>query len=214
MRSQGLRARRWAVIGNVVDPGTFYPEPDGEPREKRSLLHVSFQNRAKNIAGIVRAMASLAPRRPGVQLRVIGSGPAHEECRELARDLGLLDRVVFFAGALPEKEVAAVMRRGDILVLFSDYETFACVAAEALASGLAVVSTPTAVMEYLPEGSGLLVPFGDEKALAAALEDMVDRMPAFVGTPGRRAVSERFAPQEIGRSFYRLFQDVLKGKGP
>jgi glycosyltransferase involved in cell wall biosynthesis len=214
MRAHGLKASQWRIIGNVVDPETFCPRTVKISRNYFSILHVSFQSRIKNIAGVVRAMAKLAPRRPDIRLQVIGSGPVHEECRELARALGLIDRVVFFRDALAEKEIAEAMRQGDILVLFSEFETFACVAAEALASGLAVVSTPTAVMEYLPEGSGVLVPFGDEDALASALEKMVDRLPDFDGAPGRRAVSERFAPREIGLAFQRLFQDVRVGNKP
>jgi glycosyltransferase involved in cell wall biosynthesis len=77
-----------------------------------------------------------------------------------------------------------------------------------------VVSTPTAVAEYLPPRSGALVPFGDEEALAAALGKMVDRLPSFDGAPGRRAVSERFAPREIGKRFYDLFREVLGEDGP
>ena len=214
MRAHGLRAARWRVIGNVVDPETFYPEKQKKIGETKICLHISYQNKIKNIAGIIRAMAKLAARRSDVRLWVIGSGPMRAPCEELARVEGLFDRVVFFRDPLPEKEIAATMRLGDVLVLFSEHETFACVAAEALASGLAVVSTPTAVVEYLPEGSGMLVPFADEDALASALEKTIDRLPAFDGTLGRRVVRERFAPREIGRQFFGLFQEVLGSYKP
>jgi len=209
MRAHGLRAPLWRVIGNVIDPEIFFPEKKNTSRKVFSILHVSFQKKSKNIAGIIRAMGILARRRPDIHLLVIGDGPTREECEEQARFLGLLNRVIFFKDPLPEKEVAAAMRQGDILVVFSEIETFSCVAAEALASGLAVVSTPTAVAEYLPEGSSVLVPFGDENALGSALEKMVDRLPTFDGALGRRIVTERFAPREIGRRFHDLFQRVL-----
>ncbi|HSQ34850.1 MAG TPA: glycosyltransferase [Candidatus Binatia bacterium] len=214
MRAHGLRARRWQVIGNAVDPETFFPEPAKKPGETVSILHVSSQNEMKHIAGIIRAMAVLLRRRPNCRLQIIGSGPARAGCEELARAEGLFGNAVLFLDPLPERELAAVMRRGDILVLFSAFETFACVAAEALASGLAVVSTPTAVAEYLPEASGILVPFADEGALAVALEKMIDRPPTFVSSAGRRVVSERFAPREIGRHFFDLFHEVLGERKP
>lgn len=214
MRAHGLQAARWQVIGNVVDPGVFFAKSGKKPGATVSILHVSSQNKMKNIAAIIRATAELARRRPHIRLLVIGRGPSRAEGEELAREKGLLERLVFFHDPLPEKELAAVMRRGDILVLFSEFETFACVAAEALASGLAVVSTPTAVSEYLPEESGLLVPFGDEGALAAALEKTIDRLPAFDSVPGRRVVSERFAPRVIGQLFFELFRDVLAHAKP
>jgi len=214
MRRHGLRASDWRVIGNVIDTELFSPETRAALRKTISILHISFQKETKNLAGIVRAMGILCRRRSDIQLRVIGRGPTRTECENLARSLGLLDRAVFFEEPLPEREIAAVMRRCDILVVFSHVETFSCVAAEALACGLAVISTPTAVAEYLPEGSGVLVPFSDEEALAAAMEKMADRMPEFDRAPGPRLVRERFSPQVIGGQFCGLFREVLAGNKP
>ncbi|GEM_PF-2656756 len=214
MRRHGLQASDWRVIGNVIDAELFSPAAGTVPREAVSMLHVSFQKETKNLAGIVRAMGILCRRRSDIRLRVIGRGPTRAESESLARSLGLLDRAVFFEDPLPEKEIADVMRRCDILVVFSHVETFSCVAAEALACGLAVISTPTAVAEYLPEGSGVLVPFNDEEALAAAMENMADRMPGFDRAPGPRMVRERFSPQVIGRQFCGLFREVLAGDRP
>jgi glycosyltransferase involved in cell wall biosynthesis len=214
MRRHGLHAPDWRVIGNVIDAELFSPATGAIPRQDISLLHVSFQKETKNLAGIVRAMGILARRRSAVRLCVIGRGPTRAECEDLARSLGLLDRVVFFEDPLPEQEIAAVMRGSDILVVFSQVETFSCVAAEALACGLAVISTPTAVAEYLPVGSGILVPFSDERALAAAMEKMADRMPEFDRAPGPRVVRERFSPRVIGEQFSGLFREVLAKSRP
>lgn len=214
MRMHGWRAPLWRVIGNSVDPGIFHPQKEKKTSGVASILHISSQKEIKNVAGIVRAMAILERRRSNVRLLIVGAGPTRPDNEALARALGLFDRVVFFQDPRPEKEMAATMRRSDILVLFSEIETFSCVAAEALASGLAVVSTPTAVSEYLPAGSGMVVPFGDEEALAAALEKIIDRLPLFDPMPGRRTVSERFAPREIGRRFYDLFREVLGRHAP
>ncbi|MBN2399874.1 MAG: glycosyltransferase [Candidatus Aminicenantes bacterium] len=211
LQAHGLKAPRWQIIGNPVNPDVFFP-PAGKTCKNGQLttiLHVSFLTEIKKADGIVRAMAILARRRPNVRLLVVGDGPTRPQCEKLARDLGLFDDVIFFLGTLPEADVAATMRQSDILVLFSEIETFGCVAAEALASGLAVVSTPTAVAEFLPLESGILVPFGDEQALASALEKMVDLRPAFDSSRGCRVVRERFAPMEIGRRFYNLFQEVV-----
>ena len=213
MRRHGFRSPRWEVIGNVIDTAVFSPGTRMASGGDISILHVSFQKETKNLPGIIRAMGILSRRRSGCRLWVIGRGPTRVESENLARSLGLLDRTVFFADPLPEQEIAALMRRSDILVVFSHVETFSCVAAEALACGLAVISTPTAVAEYLPEGAGMLVPFHDEEALAAAMETMAGRMPEFDRAPGLRRIRERFSPQAIGIQFCELFREVLaKGK--
>lgn len=214
MQNHGLQAPLWRIIGNSVDPDIFHPPETKKTDQVTAILHISSQKEIKNTAGILRAIAILSRRCSNIRLLVIGAGPTRLANEELARALGLLDCVVFFRDPLSEKETAAAMRQGDILVLFSEIETFSCVAAEALASGLAVVSTPTAVAEFLPAESGILVPFADEEALAAALEKMIGHLPVFDGTLGRRMVIERFAPRKIGQCFFDLFQEVLGKRTP
>lgn len=204
-----------AVIPNVVDTELFHPPTI--PSSRAGLLHVAaFNEPAKNLGGLLRTVADLCreqPGLPGLQLRVAGYGPAEAALHHLAQELGLLAHgTVLFLGKLSPVQVAAEMRQAACLVLFSNYENLPCVLIEAQASGLPAVATRVGgVPELLPEPSlGLLVPPGDEAALAHALREVL------VASPSRfdvaqlrvRAVSLYSYPA-VGRAFGTVYARIL-----
>jgi glycosyltransferase involved in cell wall biosynthesis len=93
---------------------------------------------------------------------------------EVAR-LGLANRTTLH-GWLPAGEVAQLCRKADIFVLPSHAEGQAMSLLEAMAHGLAIVTTPVgAHLEAVTDGlEALLVPPGDVEALASALIRLVD----------------------------------------
>ena len=81
----------------------------------------------------------------------------------------MADRVTL-RGELDDTELAAAYDRADLFVLATLRETYGMAVAEALAHGLPVVSTTTgAIPDLVGDRAGILVPPGDETALAAAL---------------------------------------------
>jgi len=92
---------------------------------------------------------------------------------ELARALGLEDRIDF-PGELGGPELDGLYHSASIFVLATHYEGYGMVLSEALARGLPVLSTRGgAVPDTVPPEAGMLVPPGDELALAVALEDLL-----------------------------------------
>ena len=205
---------RTVVIPNVVDTGLFHPPADLAGR--RGLLHVAvFNEAAKNLSGLLRTVARLRANNPvlTVQLRVAGFGPAEKELHQLAAELDLLaDGTVTFLGKLSSAEVADEMRRAACLVLFSNYENLPCVLIEAQASGLPAVATRVGgVPELLPnDGSrGLLVPAGDEAALAAALAAVLQHPEQFDAAALRRHAEAHFSVAAVGRQLRAVYQSIF-----
>ena len=92
---------------------------------------------------------------------------------ELARASGLEDRIDF-PGELGAPDLDALYHSASIFVLATHYEGYGMALAEALARGLPVVSTNGgAVPDTVPSEAGVLVPPGDERALAAALQELL-----------------------------------------
>lgn len=157
MQGCGMEARRWETTDNVVDDFFFEPSAvSRQPSDKKTLLHVScFDERAKNVKGLLRAAKMLSERRRDWQLVLVGTGVDYKEVRALARELDIPDGLLRWTRELTPVEVADEMHRADALVLSSRYETYGVVLAEAAAAGLPVLSTPVGIAQ---ETGALIVP--------------------------------------------------------
>jgi glycosyltransferase involved in cell wall biosynthesis len=93
-----------------------------------------------------------------------------------------------FAGGGDRRRVLEEMAKADVLVFPSLFEGFGLVLLEAMAAGLAVVTTPnTAGPDLMKDGrEGRIVPAGDVAQLGQALASMI-RNPAGTAEMGRRA---------------------------
>ena len=207
----GATNERAVVIPNVVDTEQFRPG-NPEARQPALLLHVAaFNEDAKNLCGLLRAVASLRGQVPGLGLRIAGYGPDEALVRRQAEELGLLaDGTVVFLGKLAHAEVAVEMQRAACFVLFSNVENLPCVLIEAQASSLPAVATRVGgVPELLPADGryGQLVPAGDEAALAAAVRAVLAAPPAAAAL--RAHAVARFGVAAVGQAFGALYRRVL-----
>lgn len=106
-------------------------------------------------------------------------------------------------GRIPTSEVCRFYEEADVFCLPSKYEPSATVLVEAAAYGLPVVATAVGgSVERVEDGkTGLLVPPSDEKALAAALLEILnhpDKAASF-GRAGRQMVESRFTWEHVAR---------------
>ena len=107
----------------------------------------------------------------------VGSLEAHPSFTEAVlrrvRDAGLRSRIDF-VGECDARMLDEEYDRSSIFVLPSHYEGYGMALTEALARGLPVVSTSGgAIPQTLPDEAALLVPPGDEEALATALRALL-----------------------------------------
>jgi glycosyltransferase involved in cell wall biosynthesis len=162
-------ARRTIRIYNpVFSPADLPPVAPEElaAREPR-VLFVGRMHPDKDLATLIRAFGQV--KFPEARLELVGDGPKRLELEALVRAEGLAGRVTF-AGYVADPTKS--YRRARVLVLTSRLESFGNVVAEGLAHGLPVVSTAAAgPVEILDHGRfGTLVPIGDAKAIAEAID--------------------------------------------
>jgi glycosyltransferase involved in cell wall biosynthesis len=132
---------------------------------------------------LVDSFIQLAAERPEWDLVMLGDGPM-KTALEARVPAELADRVNWLPFSNNQQEVSALYRACDMLVLPSDYEPWALVINEAVASDMAVVATHVvgAAVEMVVDGeNGRLIPPGDQHALREALLDVthpahIDRM--------------------------------------
>ncbi len=160
----------------VVPPGTEpAPLARGSGNPELSLLCAASLTPRKGHAVLLRALAQ--SQHLHWRLRCAGSpslDPATAaRLRTLASDLQLTERIEWL-GELDAVSLARCYEQADVFVLPSWYEGYGMVLAEALARGLPILSTTAgAIPDTVPAAAGLLVPPGDEAALAHALEQLL-----------------------------------------
>ena len=164
MQSCGIVAQRWGTIDHVVDEffsqhstlNTQHSTLNTQLSTTKTLLHVScFDEKAKNVKGLLCAAKMLSEKRQDWRLVLVGNGLDYNEVRAFADHLEIPQGLIEWTGELTPREVADAMHRADALVLSSRYETYGIVLAEAATAGLPILSTPVGIAEDL---HALIVP--------------------------------------------------------
>jgi mannosyltransferase len=165
----------------------------------------------------VEAMCQLLPRYPDFSAVMVGAIVA--ERAGFANDLkkrieaaGLSSRIVI-TGELEIEEVQGWYRRLTIYAFTSRNEGFGLTLIEAMAAGAALVATRAGAAELVVQDgvTGVLIPPGDAKALAAALEPLM-RDPlaaAAMGARGRQRVLEKFSLEAEAAAIAAVYRRLI-----
>ena len=204
MQSHGLNHPNYRLLPNVVDTELFKPIPHRNDIPK--IVHVScFEDQSKNISGLLEALKTLKDGGFAFQAVLIGEGMDLEAMKQKALDLELTD-CVRFTGLLQGQALVDEWATGDCFVLPSRYETGGIVLLEAMACGIPVVATRVgALPEIVNESNGILVPSGDTKALAQAMEQCCRNLGKYDSEKLRKQVVERYSYECVGRLIHQLY---------
>lgn len=160
---------------------------------------------------LLRCWGEASKRHPGWHLDIYGEGSQREALQSQIEALGL-------GGSVELKGRCADMllrySRYSFMAVASRYEGFPMTLIEGQASGLAAVATDFqfGASEILSDGiNGLIVPQGDEKAFALALERMMASEPLRrrLGTKGRE-MATRFDEKPIMEQWEKLVEGICK----
>ena len=167
------------VINNFVDVARFTRKPIDAfkkviaPNGERILLHASNFRKIKRVQDVVKIFYEVHKQLPS-KLLFVGDGPERQMTEELSRSLGVGDDVRFVGKQEQMEDILAI---ADLFLLTSEYESFGLAALEAMASGVAVVSTNAGgLKEIMIQGeTGYMADIGDINAMATyALEILRD----------------------------------------
>ena len=128
--------------------------------------HVGRFMKQKNHTGLLRIFQSLRQERPDAVLLLVGEGELESKIRQLVREAGLEDLVIFAGVRSDMDRVYSVM---DVFCLPSLYEGFPVVLLEAQANGLPVVCSEHVSPEVCLTGLVRRVPLESEKRWTEAL---------------------------------------------
>ncbi len=167
-------AHKVQVIANGVASVFFAPHERREALRALGitgpyLLTVANKKPHKNLEMALRTFARLAPTDVALQLVMVGERFPHlARLRQMARDLGVWDRVVEVE-TLPDARLASVYAHAEVFLFPSRQEGFGMVALEAMAAGTPVVAVDRAPIPEVVGEAAVVVPMDDEAAMAAAV---------------------------------------------
>ncbi len=202
IRSLVLRQRaesNIAVICNGIDPDRFRPTGHGT-----RILAVSKMFERKGIQHLLRALEGLPLEHP---VQIVGDGPYLPALRELAARTGVAVRFWEWLDN-GSAELTELFEASGIFVLPSEAENFPVVLLEAMAAGLAIVTTQgTGCAEVVGE-TALLVPPKDVDALRAALRRLLrdPELRAALGAAARRRLVENFGWPAVAQRYLAVYQ--------
>jgi glycosyltransferase involved in cell wall biosynthesis len=158
-----------------MDHQRFRPDPAGTKTARPTVLYIGRLRRYKGVDWVMRAWPAVRARIPEARLVVVGDGP-HREALEAAARRQALGYSVDFVGFLSAAEKVRLLREAWVLVQPSPKEGWGLTVVEAGACGTAVVAadSPGLRDSVRRDETGLLVPYGDDSALADALVRVLD----------------------------------------
>ena len=216
-------AERVHVIHNGIDAQQYSPDLGRDVLDRYgidpgrpSVVFVGRVTRQKGLPVLLRAAEWIEP---AAQL-VLCAGQA--DTAELQAEVtGLVDRlrasrsgVIWLPGMLAKPEVIQILSHATVFVCPSEYEPLGIVNLEAMACGSAVVASDVGgIPEVVADGeTGLLVPAGDEAALARAINALI-RDPARAaefGARGRQRAVAEFSWDRIAAQTAELYADLAR----
>jgi glycosyltransferase involved in cell wall biosynthesis len=214
LRAKGMGRQPVATIPLGVDADRFaqareLPELAGVARPR-----VGFVGRLEPVKGLDVLLDAFAQVPAPATLLIAGDGPERARLQPRASALG--DRVRLLP-ALEYARVPGFLRSLDVLVLPSvtilplHREQFGRVLVEAMACGVPVVGSDSGEIPQVVGDAGLIVPEGDGRALAGALQRLAgDRsLREELSRRGRRRVLERFTHAQIAQRTLTAYQAAL-----
>lgn len=194
------------VITNGVDTHEFAPV-DERPEQPLTIISTSRLIERKGVRNLLEAVLLLRHQRD-IRLIMVGDGNlrsvlearVHEACA---------DGIVTFYGALPHDELPELYRNADVLVLPSENEGMSNALLEAMASGLAIITTDTGGVSQIDSGGIRLIKDSDVQTIYHSLRFLDQQHCKRMGTINRARVMSH-GWKSVADKYITLYRDCTK----
>jgi glycosyltransferase involved in cell wall biosynthesis len=201
---QLVLVQRPGALKTVVIPNGLRVEPHvPRPLSARVLMVTRMLERK----GVQYVLDALADTPIPAEVNIIGDGPYLPELRRRATELRSPAK---FWGWLDNRspELRGIYDSSGIFVLPSEAENFPIVLLEAMAAGLAIVTTAGTGCAEVVGDAGILVPVRDSRAIARALKRLVDDadLRQTLGAAARKRIEDNFTWRAVARRYVEEYQ--------
>jgi glycosyltransferase involved in cell wall biosynthesis len=199
--------RKTIVIPNGLEVGDYTPRA-----QNTRVLTVTRMLERKGVQYVLDALAeSPVP----AEVHIVGDGPYLPELRRKAEALRSPAK---FWGWLDNRspQLREIYESAGIFVFPSEAENFPIVLLEAMAAGLAIITTAGTGCAEVVGDAGILVPIRDSRALSRALERLVNdpELRRSLGAAARRRVEENFTWSAVARRYVEEYARHMPSSDP
>lgn len=196
------------VILNPI--GKQFTLPGQISARKKEVVTAGRLSKSKDHETLIRAYAILATKFPEYTFKIYGGGELKQELQMQIQNLRMEDRILLMGEV---ENVQEHIAKAAVFVLSSANEGLPNALMEAMAMGVPVVSTDCPCGgpgTLIRDGeNGLLVPVGDEKRMAEAVERLLrdDRLAENLGCQARK-IAEECSEEKISREWLAYLQSI------
>lgn len=212
----GIPKSKIRIVPNGIDVQRFCP---GDRKKVENLL--IFIGRLEPKKGLPVLLRSLNHLKTRIKLVIVG--PRSYDLKYSEKIISQIRKTgentvheVTYMGVQTTRELIRWYQRASIFVLPSFSESFPMVNLEALSCGTPVVATTVgAIPEVVRhEVNGILVPPGDPRRLADAIQYLLDndKTRRKFGEEGRKWVVNFFSSEAVAKRFNNLYNEIVSLK--
>jgi glycosyltransferase involved in cell wall biosynthesis len=162
-----------------------------------------LDEKVKNPKGIIDSCSTLV--REGhkdFHLTIISDEP-FEKWKNYANQ-NLLSEHISFKGPMNWLELVPFYQKSDAFILFSSYETFSIVLAEAWACGIPTITTSVGIAKDLPSSLGIQIEVNNKTSLSNAMLEIMNGTTVFDS-----AVIQSHSEQYSGENVLSIYETLL-----
>ncbi len=203
------------VIPNFVDTEVFSPGKACDmkkhiaPNGEKILVHISNFRAVKRVSDTLRIL-KLVQNDVNAKLVLVGDGPDRSECERLARELDLINSVVFLG---KQDALGDILNAADLFLIPSQAESFGLSALEAMSCGLPVIASSVGGLPELVRHNetGFIAEFGDVERMAKYASDLLtnEKKYKLFSTAARERATTQFGKSLIIPQYEAYYEKVL-----
>ncbi len=200
---------------HIIPFSSAVTETDVASQDKGQIIFVGRLVERKGVKYLIKAFDKIKEKITH-RLVIIGDGPERKGLEDIARELGINNRVIF-PGRVSDDQLSRYYKDCSFLVLPAVYdkkgdtEGLGVVLLEAMSYAKPVIASEVGGITDIVKHkfNGLLVPPGDVASLARAIEELIQDKSRYqiMARNAKKTVDERFNWDKIVNSLITLYRD-------
>ena len=185
------------VVPNPIDTNLFKPYVKRLKKKVPSVAWVGRFVEVKDPELLAESLNILRKRRK-VKVNLVGWGDLEAKFRKLMP-------YAKFWGTMKREKLAEFLRDQEVFFITSKVETFSCITAEAISSGVPVVAVKRGALPELVSDECGKVEEPQPLKLANAIEYILDNLELYDPKKMHKIIKERFSHEVVGNKIHNIY---------